>query len=354
MRKMNPVRVALIGTGGIAGAHLDAYSRVKEAEVVAVCDIVPEKAEAAAKRWNVPKWFTDYRKVIQLPEVEAVDICTPHAVHAPVALAALKAGKHVLVEKPMTSNLKDAAKLVRAAKESGKVLFCGIKSRWAPSTQQVKRFIESGALGEIYFAEIVATRRRDIPGWGSTFIQKETAGGGVVLDLGVYLVDTLLYLLGFPKPLTCSAIVGGFIGNQPEAVVHGGWWWNPDEFEVDDFGAAFLRFENGTAAVIKVCWAAHIDSLGTSFLLGTKGGLKLTNPPEWFFDHAGYMAQTKLPQAGDSDGFVQEVQFFVEAIRNGTPPPVRPEEALTVQAVLEAIYRSANLKREVQVTIPEV
>lgn len=351
---MKPVRVAVIGTGGIAGAHLDAYSKVAEAEVVAVCDIIPEKAENAAKRWNVPKWFTDYRKVLQLPEVEAVDICTPHAIHAPIAFAALKAGKHVLVEKPMTSNLKDAVKIVKAAKENGKVLFCGIKSRWASSTQQIKKFIESGALGEIYYAEIVATRRRGIPGWGSTFIRKETAGGGVVLDLGVYLVDTLLYFLNFAKPLTCSAIVGGFIGKQPEAVVQGGWWWNPEEFEVDDFGAAFLRFENGAAAVIKVCWAAHIDSLGNSFLLGTKGGLKLSNPPEWFFDHEGYMAQTKLPQVGDGDGFVQEVQFFVQAIRDGAPPPVRPEEALTVQAVLEAIYKSAELKREVPVTIPSV
>lgn len=351
---MKPVRVAVIGTGGIAGAHLDAYSKVVEAEVVAVCDIIPEKAENAAKRWNVPKWFTDYRKVLQLPEVEAVDICTPHAIHASIAFAALKAGKHVLVEKPMTSNLKDAVKIVKAAKENGKVLFCGIKSRWASSTQQIKKFIESGALGEIYYAEIVATRRRGIPGWGSTFIRKETAGGGVVLDLGVYLVDTLLYFLNFARPLTCSAVVGGFIGKQPEAVVQGGWWWNPEEFEVDDFGAAFLRFENGAAAVIKVCWAAHIDSLGTSFLLGTKGGLKLSNPPEWFFDHEGYMAQTKLPQVGDSDGFVQEVQFFVQAVRDGTPPPVRPEEALTVQAVLEAIYKSAELKREVPVTIPSV
>ncbi|MFN4179849.1 MAG: Gfo/Idh/MocA family protein, partial [Armatimonadota bacterium] len=194
---MKPVRVAVIGTGGIAGAHLDAYSKVAEAEVVAVCDIIPEKAENAAKRWNVPKWFTDYRKVLQLPEVEAVDICTPHAIHAPIAFAALKAGKHVLVEKPMTSNLKDAVKIVKAAKEKGKILFCGIKSRWASSTQQIKKFIENGALGEIYYAEIVATRRRGIPGWGSTFIRKETAGGGVVLDLGVYLIDTLLYFLNF-------------------------------------------------------------------------------------------------------------------------------------------------------------
>lgn len=351
---MNPVRVALIGTGGIAGAHLDAYSRLSEAEVVAVCDIVPEKAETAAKRWNVPKWFTDYRKVLQLPEVEAVDICTPHAVHAPIAIDALKAGKHVLVEKPMTSTLKDAAKMVKLAKESGKTLFCGIMSRWSPTTLQVKKFIESGALGDIYFAEIVSTRRRGIPGWGSTFIRKETAGGGVVLDLGVYLVDTLLYFLDFAKPLTCSAIAGGFIGTQPEAVVQGGWWWDPAEFEVDDFGAAFVRFENRTAAVIKVCWAAHIDSLGTSFLLGTKGGLKLSNPPEWFFDHEGYMAQAKIPQTSDSDGFVQEIRFFADSIRNGTPPPVRPEEALTVQAVLEAIYRSAKLQREVKVIIPEV
>jgi len=349
---MTPVRVAVIGTGGIAGAHLDAYSKVPDAEVVAVCDIIPERAESAAKKWNVPKWFTDYRKVLQLPEVEAVDICTPHAVHAPIAVAALKAGKHVLVEKPMASNLRDAVKMLKAAKEMGKVLFCGIKSRWSPNIQQIKRFIDSGALGDIYFVEVVSTRRRGIPGWGSTFIRKETAGGGVVLDLGVYLVDTLLYFLNFAKPLTCSAIVGGFIGKQPEAVVQGGWWWNPEEFEVEDFGAAFLRFENGTAAVIKVCWAAHIDSLGTSFLLGTKGGLKLTNPPEWFFDHQGYMAQTNLPQASTDGGFVQEVQFFVDAIRNGAPLPVKPEEAVMVQAVLEAIYRSAELKREVPVIVP--
>lgn len=236
---MSPVRVALIGTGGIAGVHLDAYSKLNEAEVVAVCDIVPEKAESASQKWGVQKWFTDYRKVIELPEVEAVDICTPHAFHAPIAIAALKAGKHVLVEKPMASDLKDAEKMVKTAKEKGKVLFCGIISRWSPFIQQIKGFVDSGALGEIYFAEMVSTRRRGIPGWGSTFIRKETAGGGVVLDLGVYLVDTLLYFLNFVKPITCSATVSDFIGKQHDAVVCGGWWWNPDEFEVEDFGVAF-------------------------------------------------------------------------------------------------------------------
>lgn len=351
---MSPVRVALIGTGGISGAHLDAYSKVNEAEVVAVCDIVPEKAEATAKKWNVKNWFTDYRKVLELPEVEAVDICTPHAAHAPIAIDALKAGKHVLVEKPMASNLKDATKMVKTAKEMGKVLFCGIISRWSPDIQRIKSFIESGALGEIYFAEFVSTRRRGIPGWGSTFIRKETAGGGVILDLGVYLVDTLLYFLNFAKPLTCSATVSDFIGKQHEAVVQGGWWWNPDEFEVEDFGSAFLRFENGATAIIKVCWAAHIDTLGNSFLLGTKGGLKLTHNFEWFFDYAGYMAKANLPQTETNNGFVQEVQFFVEAIRNQAPLPVKPEEVLIVQAILEAIYRSAELGKEVAVKVPEV
>lgn len=349
---MTPLRVAIIGAGGIAGAHFEAYQKVPEAEVVAVADIIPERAKAAAQRWGVPKWFSSHRKVLELPEVEAVDICTPHGAHAPIAVDALKAGKHVLVEKPMASSLKGAAAMVKAAKQAGKVLFCGIASRWAPKTQQVKQFLETEALGEIYFAEVVATRRRGIP--PTSFIRKETAGGGAVLDIGVYLVDTLLYLLGFPKPLTCSALVGGFLGTQPEAVVQGGWRWEPSQFEVDDFGAAFLRFANGAAAVIKVCWAAHIDSMGTSFLLGTKGGLKLDNPPEWFFDHKGYMAQAQLPKPSDSDGFVQEVRFLVDAVRNGTPPPVLPEEALTVQAVLEAIYRSAKLRREVPVTVPSV
>lgn len=351
---MQPLRVALIGAGGISSAHFQAYQKVPEAQVVAVADIIPERAKAAAERWGVPKWFTDYRKVLELQEVEGVDICTPHRAHAPIAIDALKAGKHVLVEKPMASSLKEATAMVRVAKQSGKILFCGIHSRWSLSLQQVKRFLETGALGEIYFAEIISTRRRGIPGWGTTFIRKDTAGGGVVLDLGVYLVDTLLYLLDFPKPLTCSALVGGFIGTQPEAVVKYSWYWDASQFEVDDFGAAFLRFENGAAAVVKVCWAAHIDSMGTSFLLGTKGGLKLSTPPEWFFDYGGYMAQTQLPPAGEADGFVREVQFFVNAVRNGAPLPVLPEEELMVQAVLEAIYRSSKLKREVKVEVPEV
>lgn len=350
---MAPLRIALVGAGNIAGAHLRAYQQVADAEVVAVADIVPERAKAAAERWGISKWFADYREAVEWQAVDAVDICTPHAAHAPVALAALRAGKHVLVEKPMASRLKDAVAMVRAAQQAGKVLFCGIKSRWAPSTQRLKQFIASGVLGDLYFVEIVATRRRGIP--GASFTRRATAGGGVVLDLGVYLVDTLLYLLDFPQPLTCSAFAGGFLGHRRDAVVHGGWHWNPDAFEVEDFGAAFLRFANGVAAVIKVCWAAHTDSLGTSFLLGTKGGLKLGNPPEWFFDCHGYMATATLPApSSDGDGFVQEIRFFVEAVRNGTPPPVRPEEALTVQAVLESIYRSAQRGREVAVTVPTV
>ncbi len=350
---MTPLRVALIGAGGIAGAHFQAYQKVPEAEVVAVVDIVPERAKSAAQRFGVPRWFTDHRQVLRLPDVDAVDICTPHGAHAPIAIDALRAGKHVLVEKPMASDLKQAVAMVRAAKSNGRVLFCGIKSRWSAGTQQLKRFVESGALGDLYFAEIVATRRRGIP--GASFTRRSMAGGGVVLDLGVYLVDTLLHLLGFPQPLTCSAFIGGFLGTQPDAVVQGGWRWNPADFEVEDFAVAFLRFANGVAAVIKVCWAAHTDSLGTSFLLGTKGGLKFGNPPEWFFDLHGYMAQASLPSVTDGeDGFVQEIRFFVDAVRNGTPLPVRPEEALTVQAILDAIYRSAEKGHEVAVTIPKV
>jgi predicted dehydrogenase len=193
---MTPLRVALIGAGGIAGAHFQAYQKVPEAEVVAVVDIVPERAISAAQRFGVPRWFTDHRQVLRLPDVDAVDICTPHGAHAPIAIDALRAGKHVLVEKPMASDLKQAVAMVRAAKENGRVLFCGIKSRWSAGTQQLKRFVESGALGDLYFAEIVATRRRGIP--GASFTRRSMAGGGVVLDLGVYLVDTLALLAGFP------------------------------------------------------------------------------------------------------------------------------------------------------------
>ncbi|MCS7223675.1 MAG: Gfo/Idh/MocA family oxidoreductase, partial [Armatimonadetes bacterium] len=347
---MEPLRVALIGAGGIAQAHLEAYQKVPEATVVAVVDIVEERARRTAERWNIPKWFTDYRQALKENEVEAVDICTPHNVHAPPALEALKSGRSVLVEKPMTARLADAVQMVRLARQKNLTLFCGIASRWSPYVQQVKAFLQEKPLGDLYYAEMVVHRRRGIP--GPTFTRKDTAGGGAVLDIGVYAVDTLLFYLGFPKPLTCTATIGGYLGTNPEAVVKNGWFWNTEQFEVEDFGVAFLQFEGGISATVKITWAAHIDSMGQSFLLGTKGGLCLSHPPVWYHDYGGYMVQTTLPPIESHDTFAEEIRHFVRAVRTGEPPPVQPEEALMVQSILEAIYQSAQKRRQVVVKWP--
>ncbi len=347
---MDPLRVALIGAGGIAQAHLDAYQKVDEAQVVAVVDIVEERARRTAERWGISRWYTDYRQALREDDIEAVDICTPHNVHAGPALEALRSGRPVLVEKPMTARLSDAVRMVRLAREKGLTLFCGIASRWSPYVQRVKSFLNGQPLGDIYYAEIVAYRRRGIP--GGTFIRKETAGGGAILDIGVYAVDTLLFYLGFPKPLWCAAQAGAYLGRNPDAVVVGGWAWDPKQFEVEDFGAAFLQFDGGISALLKIAWAGHIDSMGTSFLMGTKGGLRLSQPPIWYYDQKGYMAEATLPATGSADTFVEEIRHFVRAVREGSPPPVLPDEALMVQAVLEAIYRSARTGRQVPVKVP--
>ncbi len=232
---MKPLKIGLIGTGGIAQTHMKALAKTDEIQVVAVCDLVEEKAQRTADTYGVPLVFTDYNKILEMDEVEAVSICTWNQAHCAPAVDALHAGKHVLVEKPMAATLVDATKMTKAAHETGLILMVGVQPRFGFARKTAKSIVDAGTLGDIYYAEAVACRRCGIP--GGSFIRAETAGIGTVADIGVYALDEVLHLMGHPKPVAVSGIANNLLGKS-HTPVEGCWQWVPEDLSVEDFGVA--------------------------------------------------------------------------------------------------------------------
>ncbi len=350
---MQPLKMGLIGAGGIAQAHMRALAGVEEIQVVAVADIAKERAEATAKRFGIPQVFEDYHQILEMDDVEAVNITTYNQAHCAPTVDALHAGKHVLVEKPMAATLADATAMTKAAHETGKILMVALKTRYSPHRQAAKTIVDSGALGDIYYAEAVAARRCGIP--GGSFIRKDTAGIGTVADIGVYALDEVLHLMGHPKPIAVSGIANNILGTQYCKPVAGCWKWVPEDLEVEDFGVAAVRFENGALMIFKTSWIMHMDSLGGNILLGTKGGLKMN--PLTVYRHEFGMLTDVTPQVSgvqDVDLFRLENLGFAEAIRAGKPSPIPPEEMLLTNVIIQGLIDSAATGHEVAVSIPKL
>jgi predicted dehydrogenase len=351
---MEPVKMGLIGTGGIAQIHLRALAEVKEIEVVAVADIVKERAEKTAERFGIPIATQDYHDILKMDQVEAVNITTYNQAHRDPAVDALHAGKHVLVEKPMAATLEDATAMTRAAHETGKILMVALKTRYSPHMQAAKAIVDSGELGDVYYAETVADRRCGIP--GGSFIRKETAGIGAVADIGVYSLDAALYLMGHPKPVAVSGIANNLLGTQYCKPVMGSWKWVPEDLEVEDFGVASVRFDNGALMVFKTSWIMHMDTLGGTFFLGTKAGLRL-DPLTIYRHQWGAMTDTvvqNIPKVEGVDLFRLENLAFAEAIRENKPSPIPADQMLLTNVIIQGLVDSAAAGREVKVSVPDV
>ena len=325
------------------------YQELGDVELFAVADIDKEKAQGAAGKFSVPHVFSDYRDLVAMPEVDLVSVCTPNAFHKGPTVAALKAGKHVLVEKPIAMSATEGRAMIRAAEEAGKLLMVGLNSRFSSATRALKRAVDEGALGEVYFAEAVATRRRGIPGWG-VFTEKSKSGGGSLIDIGVHILDLTLHLMGYPKPVLVSGLTAAKFGprkDMPKVV--GGWSWDPAKFDVDDFGAAFVRFENGACLTLKTSWAGNIGDEGFNCVLwGTEGGCRY-DPVTIFRNAYGSMVDVSPVHLPRVKTHAEEIRLFVEAIRKGLPPPVPAQEALVTQMILDAIYASSQARKEVKV-----
>ncbi|MBQ8372566.1 MAG: Gfo/Idh/MocA family oxidoreductase [Clostridia bacterium] len=373
------VRVGIIGTGWIANAHIVAYLKQPDVEIVAGADLIPGKAAAFFKKHGVEGVKCDYKNGEEMVNdkslaLDVVSICTYNRQHAPCAIQALKAGVNVLLEKPFTVTLDEAVEVMKAEKESGKVLSIGFQPRFDPNMILLKEIVESGVLGDIYYVQTGGGRRRGIPTpFGTTFIEDETAGLGALADIGCYSLDMVMNALGHPKPLSVTGIKTDFFGKDPNYIGYKR-CGHPEyykKFGVDDFAAAFIRLEGGLVIDFRISWAMNLDTSGDTLIYGTKGGLRIPSTECWngsvggdfiiYHEVAGEQIETVIPRkrvldnAPDGkDNFYYKIRTFIDAVKNGTAAPVPSSQIIYNQAMLDGIARSATLGKEVDIVIPEI
>ncbi len=366
------MRIGIIGTGWIAGAHMKAYKNQPDVEIVAGADLVPGKAEKFMKDWGIEnaKTYLSDREMLddESLQLDAVSVCTYNRQHANPTVYALKKGINVLLEKPMCVTIEEAAEIIKAEKESGKVLSIGFQPRMDENMKMIKKIVESGELGRVYYIQTGGGRRRGIPTpFGTTFIENETAGLGALADIGCYSLDMVLNAVGYPKPLTVSGYKSAFIGKDPNCVCYpeGKRAEYAGKFGVDDFAAAFIRLEGDIVVDFRISWAMNMDTAGDTLILGTKGGLKIPSTECWngtvggpmkiYHEVAGLQTETVVPIVKtNGELFDLKIRTFLDACKNGTPAPVPSSQILYNQAILDGIVKSAECGREIEIKIPEV
>ena len=367
------LRIGIIGCGWIADSHMKAYLNQPDVEIVAGADLIPGKAAKFFEKHGVEGVKTEYASHKEMLDdeslaLDAVSICTYNRQHAEPAIYALKKGVNVLLEKPFTVTLDEAVEVMKAEKESGKVLSIGFQPRLDANMQMIKKICQSGELGEIYYIQTGGGRRRGIPTpFGTTFIEDKTAGLGALGDIGCYSLDMVLNAIGYPKPLTVSGYKSNFFGKCPN---YSGYRADKraeyaDLFGVDDFAAAFVRLEGGIVLDFRIAWAMNMDTPGDTIILGTKGGLRIPSTECWngsvggpmkiYHEVCGQQVETEIPIIKMKEGlFDLKIRTFLDAVKNGTPAPVPSSQILYNQAIIDGIAKSAECGREVEIVIPEI
>ncbi|MEY2409107.1 MAG: hypothetical protein QOF48_1777 [Verrucomicrobiota bacterium] len=346
------LRCGVIGAGGIGLDHLHSLVTCHRAAAVAVAETNPQRAREAALRHNVPRSYTDFHELLEQPDIDAVTVALPTHLHAPVAIEALKARKHVLLEKPMAMNAKEASRILETARQMKRTVMVAQNLRFNKHTQFARALIERGDLGEIYHARAFWFRRAGIPRIGSWFTQKRLSGGGVMADLGVHLIDAGLHLMREFDVATVSCRTHARFGSRGLGEMD--WGKSPVDpkktFDVEDNAVALLRLKSGRTLGVDVAWACFQNNEAREYgleLLGTNAGLSLwpaqlhrnmIEGHETLAFHPG-----KVPYSED------RVHHFVGCVLDGKKPLVAPEESLKVQQILDALYASAESGRDVKV-----
>jgi predicted dehydrogenase len=349
------LRVGLVGCGGISGVHLDGWKKLNpHCQVVALCDILAAPLRHRGEQYGVPKdqWYLDHRAMLRKADIDAVDICTPNRSHAEITINSLKAGKHVLCEKPLAPTPVEIVRMIAARNKARKLLMTAQHQRFERSSQNLKAFLDTGALGKVYYARSHFLRRRFIPGWGGglSFIDKSRSGGGPCIDIGVHVLDLTLHFMGHPEPESVSGITPCVLGKRKDLR---GWWgeWDRRRMTVEDFAAGFIRFKNGAVLSLECSWLLNIreKEYQKIWLMGTEAGA------EWpqlgvFGEKAGNLTDIQLAFPDDrADGHHTELAAFRDAIFNRKPSPVPPEQSLNVLRILDGLYRSHQAGKEVRI-----
>ena len=363
------LKVGIIGTGWIAESHIQSYKNMPDVEIVAAADLIPGKAEAFMEKFGVEgvRFYPSHKEMIDSEELDAVSVCTYNTAHCAPTVYALEHGINVLLEKPFSVTTEEAVEMMRAEKKSGKVLSIGFQPRGDENMQMIKKVVQSGALGEIYYIQTGGGRRRGIP--NSTFIEKSTGGIGALGDIGCYSLDVVLNAIGYPKPLTVTGYKSDFFGKNPKYATPDKFHTaeeNAKRFSVDDFAAAFVRLEGGIILDFRISWAMHADTPGDTIIFGKEGALRIpstdcwngtfTSPMTLYHDLAGERVETIIPLIPHKGPglFDIKIRSFLDAIKYNRPAPVPTSEILYNQAIIDHICKSAELGHEIEVVIPEI
>ncbi len=355
--KNGKLQIGIIGCGGIANQkHLPSLSKFPDlCELVAFCDLIPERATKAAEKYGVKgaKTYTDYKKLLEDDKIDVVHVLTPNVAHAPITVDAFAAGKHVMCEKPMAHTYADAKKMVAAAKKAKKKFTIGYQNRFRDEVTALRKAVDSGFLGDVYFAKAHAVRRRAVPTWG-VFPNKALQGGGPLIDIGTHALDLTLWMMGNYKPAQVSGSVFWKMADKFEGNVFGD--WDPKTFEVEDSAFGFIKMENGATIFLEASWALNTTDAKEAAvtLCGVEGGAEIKGgmgaPYKLVLNTAKYgkLIDEEIAGAGGvayfegkgGDPGTLEAEQWLKCILNDTKPLVLPEQAIVVTQVLEAIYKS--------------
>lgn len=349
------LRIAFIGAGGIAGTHMRSLASFDDVEIVALADVNEEGMLTKAEQFGIPKenLFTDYQQMLDKIEPDAVDVCTPNGLHAPNTIAALKAGAHVIVEKPMAMTAVEAREMIDTAKTHDRKLVIGFQYRMHPKTQYLKRCADDGMFGEILFGRVQALRRRGIPNWG-VFGRKNLQGGGPLIDIGVHMLEQAHYVMGSPRPVYAVGQTYTYLGDKPSDDIVSQWPnWDYKTYTVEDLAVGHIRFENGAVVHVESMFAGHIGKGRMGFqLMGDKGGCENYDEPQVYTDQSGHMVNITPGYLDPRPNlFDQKLRNFVDHVLHDTPTICPAEHGLMVQQMLDGIYQSAEQGgREVEIS----
>lgn len=337
------IKYGLIGAGNNAERkHLNNYKQLSNVDIVAICDVNIENANRLSNKYNIPNVYSNYMEMLVNEKLDIVSICTPNYLHEEITVQALNKGVNVHCEKPLAINAMSAKRIVDAKNKSGKLVMVGLNNRFTNEAIALKRFIEAGHLGEIYRAKASWCRRSGIPGRGTWFTNKELAGGGVMIDLGVHYLDLALYLMGMPEPSYVNGSVYNHFNNTTSRN-RNGYKGNPKGiFNVEDTAVGFLGLKNGASVQFEFSWASNIEKDFTGIeLLGTKGGASIKNGELKIYSEISDICVDITPIIDTNVQQMNEFSHFLNCILLNEDIIAPAEHGVYMMNIIDQFYESA-------------
>ena len=350
---MKKWKIAVIGVGGISEMHIASYLRDPDVELYAFCDINEKRLHEMGEKYGISRLYTDKDEMLRaLPEIDAVSVCTWNSAHAPCAIAALNAGKHVLCEKPMATCAAEAQEMLDAAKKAGKLLMVGFVRRYERGSTLLRQLVSQDFFGELYYAKATYLRRNGNP--GGWFGDKSRSAGGPLIGLGVHVIDLTPYLLGNPRPVSVYGATFQKLFNRPNIITpkaYNSTSAGPNDIcDVEDLASAMIRFDNGAVLQVEASFSLNLkEDTGSVQLFGTKGGARLSPELELYSEMNGVMTNVTPvcpPESFDME-FQEEINHFVHCFSTGEPCRSPAEDGVQIMRILDAVYESGRTGHEV-------